>query len=298
MELDFQQKIRAEREILMSETTAQEVKKDLIEKKNQAKQIRIHNYGTISDLKELYSKFNDEKTKRDEFTAQVKKIKEQREEILLKLKDLEAKFNELLGLLKKEEKSSEVPYFKLRQDLERLEWQLQTEATTPKLEKELSLKIRDIEKQLKKADKIKPIQDQLNAVKKEVNQFRKIELESRNNLNLLARKSQHHHKQAIEFQEQITRLRENLGEGMNKLDEMNKEISAVSTEFQEIINVEKQKSNQEFQEYQLFQQERKQKMKEKLDEIKSEAQEIYDKFKKGEKLKFEDIQKLQAAGLL
>ncbi len=281
----------------MSETATQEVKQELIQKKNKAKEIRIRNYSTISDLKELYSKFNDEKNKRDEFTSQVKKIKEEREEITAKLKVLEEKFEELLSLVKKEDKTSDIPYRQLKQEVERLEWKLQTEATSAKLEKELSIKIRDLEKQIKKAERVNPVQEQLNAVKRELSQARRIEKDSRDRLNLLARKSQHHHKQSVEFQNLIGKLRESLGEGMNKLDEMNKEIKEVSTEFDEINKVERQKSNQEFQEYKVFQEERKQKNKEKLEEIKSEAQELYDKFKKGEKLRFEDIQKLQAAGL-
>lgn len=281
----------------MSEENPQEIKQELVEKKNKAKQIRIRNYETISDLKNLYSQLNNDKAKRDEFTSQVKLLKEEREDVIKKVELLETKFKELLDLIHKEEKSLEVPYFQLKQELEKLEWQQQTESN-PKAEKALSTKIKEVEKQLKKAEKIKPIQEQLNAVRKELNQIKRLETDLRNKINFMAKKSQFHHKQFLEMQTNVDKLRGTLGEGLQKLDETNKEIKVVSTEFKEILDSDREKKDKENQEYRDFQDERKQKLKEKLEEIKSEAHEIYDKFKKGEKLKFEDIQKLQAAGLL
>jgi len=248
-------------------------------------------------VRELVAEAKEHKSKRDELNNKVKELKEERSKWNEKVQELSNKLREERKRLMPKKDMPNIP--RLRKKLKELEFKQQTSVLPPDKERELVEIIDSLYKQigeyeaamndeLKKNEELKKIQDELNAAKEEAEKYHK-EIEA------AVKEAQEHHNKMVELFEKVDELRKEADEAHkmyleNKktADEEHEKFIAAAKEtrdFEKIITGLKQK------------QATSKKKKEKV-EVKKKAEEIYDKFKRGEPLTTEDLLILQKAGLI
>ncbi len=248
-------------------------------------------------VRDMVAEAKEHKAKRDELNQKVKGLKEERKKWNDKVQELSNKLREERKKLMPRKDMPNIS--KLKKRLKELEFKQQTSVLPPDKERELVEIIDSLYKQineyetmmnseLKKNEELKKIQDELNAAKEEAEKYHK-EIEQ------AVKEAQEHHNKMVELFEMVDEIRKEADEAHrlyleNKkiADEEHEKFIAAAKEvrdFEKIITGLKQKQTNS------------KKKKEKV-EVKKKAEEIYEKFKRGEPLTTEDLLILQKAGLL
>jgi uncharacterized coiled-coil DUF342 family protein len=243
-------------------------------------------------IRKIRNEINEHKKRRDEYNERVKHAKEQRNEILKNHFDLKKKIRELE---KDKSSTSGVNLNKLKQNLKKLETEQMTQPMSPDKEKKLIETIKEIH------NKIKHEEEELNkdprlkkALEEKVMMKQKAE-KQHEIVEKMAKKAQEEHQIMIELLGQLDNHVRRTTEIQEEIVMIKIEADTVHKEFIDYVNkihdLEKTISGIE----------KKRDQRKKMATVsaaKKEAYEIYEKFKKGEKLSTEDIMILQKAGLL
>ncbi len=248
-------------------------------------------------VKEILAEAKEHKAKRDELNEKVKELKEKRKEWNEKAKELATKFKEARS---KYMPRKDLPNIgKLRKRLKELEFKQQTMVLTPEKERELVELIDSLYKKITEYEKI--IEDETKK-NKELNELRVKLQEARANaekyhqeIEKLVAEAQEHHNKMVELFEKIDELRKQADEA-HRLFLENKKIA--DEEHEEFIQAARDVRDFEKILAGLRQKRIASKKKQEKTEIKKKAEEIYERFKRGEPLTTEDILILQKAGLL
>jgi uncharacterized coiled-coil DUF342 family protein len=212
----------------------------------------------IKQFKEALDGALSEKKQRDELNEIVKKLKEERAN-LIKEYDLKKKEFENLKLQIKKFSTYEL----LKKKLNALEYKLHFEGENPVREKEISKAMNEIEEQIKKImpeknqGSIDEIKSELNIINSKIKSISR-EIESK------ALESEKHHKKMLEL--------------YSKSDEFRRKISDISS----------QPVKSEKREIETTQ-------KKQNPELKKTAERLLEDFRKGKKLSFEELQLIQEA---
>ncbi|MCK4416523.1 MAG: hypothetical protein KAU84_05145, partial [Thermoplasmatales archaeon] len=243
-------------------------------------------------VRQMRNEISEHKKRRDEYNERVKHAKEQRNEIIKNHFDLKRKIKELE---RERSSASGVNLNSLKQNLRKLENEQMTQPMSSKKEKKLIETIKDIHM------KIKEQEDQLNkdpelkkAVEEEKMSKQKAE-KQHDIVEKMAKKAQEEHQSMIELLGQLdnlvkktTEIQENIVLTKIEADTVHKEfITCVDKihEFEREISTVKSKKY-------------KKKKSVEVETAYKEADEIFERFKRGEKLSTEDLMSLQKAGLI
>jgi len=243
-------------------------------------------------IRKIRNEINEHKKRRDEYNERVKHAKEQRNEILKNHFDLKKKIRELE---RDKSSASGVNLNKLKQNLRKLENEQMTQPMSPDKEKKLIETIKEIH------TKIKYEEEELNkdprlkkAIEEKVMMKQKAE-KQHEIVEKMAKKAQDEHQIMIELLGQLDNHIRRTTEIQEEIVMIKIEADTVHKEFIDYVNkihdLEKTISGIE----------KKRDQRKKMATVsaaKKEAYEIYERFKKGEKLSTEDIMILQKAGLL
>ncbi len=243
-------------------------------------------------VRQMRNEISEHKKRRDEYNERVKHAKEQRNEIIKNHFDLKRKIKELE---RERSSASGVNLNILKQNLRKLENEQMTQPMSSKKEKKLIEAIKDIHM------KIKEQEEQLNkdpelkkAVEEEKMSKQKAE-KQHDTVEKMAKKAQEEHQSMIELLGQLDNLVKKTTEIQENIVLTKIEADTVHRKFIDYVNriheLEKEISGFERT------RDKKKKMAD-VSAIQREANEIYEKFKRGEKLSTEDIMILQKAGLL
>ena len=283
-------------ELVNDKDNLQEKANDLKEKRNQlhkkSKQLADERDTLNSSIRDIRNKISDHKRKRDELNERVKHAKEQRNilnksftEVKKKIDDLERKRSSTTGANLKN----------LKKQLRILENEQMTQIMSPKKERKLievisglHSKIKEQEDKLNKDPKLKKALEEEKIIRQKAEK-------QHDSVEKLATRAQEEHENMIQLIKQL----ENTTKRVNEIQElivMTKiEADTVHKEFIECVdtihNLEREISaTQEIK--------RKTKKAEEATIAQREASEIFEKFKRGEKLSTEDLMTLQKAGLI
>jgi len=265
-------------------------KRDLLHEKS--KKMAKERDDINAKVRLIRNQIGEHKRKRDEYNERVKHAKEQRNEIIKNHLDLKKKIKDLE---RQKSSSSGVNLNQLKQSLRKLENEQMTQPMSAQKEKKLietikgiHLKIKDQEESLNKDPKLKKAIEEEKASKQKAEKQHEL-------VEKMAKKAQEEHQFMIELLTQLdssvkktTTIQENIVLTKIEADTVHKEfIDNVN----KIHDLEKKIAGAE----------KKKVVKKKIADVSAvqkEADDIYERFKKGEKLSTEDLMILQKAGLL
>lgn len=269
---------------------------ELKEKRNQlhskSKQFADDRDSLNSTVREIRNKISEHKKKRDELNERVKHAKEQRNKLNKSFSDIKKKIERLE---KERASSSGTNINELRKQLRALENEQMTQPMSPQKEKKIievisgiHSKIKEAENKLNKDPKLKKAIEEEKIIKQKAEKQHDL-------VEKLATRAQEEHEGMMDLIRQL----DNLVKKVNTIQEnivMTKiEADGVHKEFIECVDkihdLERNISST---------QEKKRRAKKAVEATyaQKEANEIFERFKRGEKLSTEDLMALQKAGLI
>ncbi|KYK26322.1 hypothetical protein AYK20_09085 [Thermoplasmatales archaeon SG8-52-1] len=269
---------------------------ELKDKRNQlhlkSKQLADERDLLNSTVRDIRNKITEHKKKRDELNERVKHAKEQRNKLNKSYSDIKKKIERLE---KERASSSGTNLNELRKQLRALENEQMTQPMSPQKEKKIievisgiHSKIKEAENKLNKDPKLKKAIEEEKIIKQKAEKQHDL-------VEKLATRAQEEHEGMMDLIRQL----DNLVKKVNTIQEnivMTKiEADTVHKEFIECVDkihdLERNISST---------QEKKRKAKKAVEATyaQKEANEIFERFKRGEKLSTEDLMALQKAGLI
>jgi len=243
-------------------------------------------------IRELRNKISTHRKTRDEFNERVKHAKEERNTLITTHSEVK---KTLRSLEREKLMNTGVNLNLLKQNLRKLENEQMTQILSPQKEKKLIEAIAGLHNQIKKQEEMLRTDPKLKEAIEEEKILRKKIEKLHESMAKLAKRAQEEHESMIEHVKTL----DNLGKKANELQEtivMTKiEADKVHKDFIEHVN------NIHELERIISESEKKKYKEKKLADVTSaqkEANDIFEKFKRGEKLSTEDLMILQKAGLI
>ncbi|MBA3043743.1 phosphoserine phosphatase [archaeon] len=230
--------------------------------------------------------------KRDGFNEKVRNTKDIKDKLRADEENLSKKLH---VLMKKHLPNDGVYLSKLKSDLRKLEFKQQTTVLTPKKEKEIIDALTRIQNQVREREKILEENKEIKKVLTSLKDIRKKIRAEKKDVTLLANAAQNEHDKMNRLYAEADKIRALADDAQKKFVENKKMADKEHKEYvaflEKIHGFDKQLSG-------LKQKDRTEK-KVRIDYgLRKQAEEIYDRFKTGEKLSTEDLMILQKAGLL
>lgn len=280
-----------------------ETKDELQEKANQLKESRnkLHQKSKFlaeerdtlnTMIRKIRNEINDHKKNRDDLNVRVKSSKDQRDELNEKCQDIK---KQIRSLERQRSSSTGTNLSTLRKQLHTLETEQMTKPMSPQKEKKVIETISGLHSQIKKQEELLNQDPHLKKALEEEKMMKGKAEKQHELVEQLAQRAQQEHETMIS---KINKL-DNLIRKVNEVQDtiVNTKIKADDVHREFITHVDKIHEI----ERQLSTSKVKQTKKKKRVEdtsIHKEANEIYERFKRGEKLSTEDLMTLQKAGLL
>ena len=241
------------------------------------------NRKNIQHYREVLYGADEAKGKRDVENEAVAEAKKKREES-------NAKFEEMKKELAEKEKTAAGigetgNFYGLQRDLERTEWLLQTEATSPKKEKEMSKRAKEIREELGKSKKAYALRQEVHVLRERLADMATEAKAAHLAVVLHAKESDAMHTKMLKLRGEAETLSKSISENLEK------------------IPPAERPSMNESQERRAPPRERRQERpiqvtQPKSGDLNEEADRVLERFKKGEKISSEEIQLLQTTGKL
>lgn len=263
---------------------------DLNDKTKEWVQKRDELNGEVRKLVDEAAKHREE---RDKLNVEVRAAKVARDEMNNKVNELSKKVTELKKVNQPKEGVQQVPVVKLRKDLKQLEFSYQTQSwgiENRDKEKELVEKIKQLDKEIKEREKSLEQNAEVKNAIRDLREAKDAAEAEHRRVGELAERAQTEHDTMIQLYEKADTMRkeadkaqENFLENKAKADEEHrKHIENIRQvhDYDKIITGLRQKAK---------------KAKKKKDDTvaQKEADDIFEKFRKGEKLSTEDLMALQ-----
>jgi uncharacterized coiled-coil DUF342 family protein len=248
--------------------------------------------GLNKKVKQLLKSASDHKQKRDDINNQVKEAKKLRE----KLNKDHNKLQDQMNKIKREKlPKDQIPLGKLKGELKKLEFKQMTSVLSQDKEREMvdlvsgiRRKIEDREKAYEKNEEVQELLVQVKEAKDNAEDQHRL-------VGTLADEAQQEHDSMVSLYEQSDKVKKEADAAQEKFIEhklaADEEHKMHITLIRQVHDFDKIISG-------LKQKERKAKKSKKEVVAKSEAEDIYERFKAGEKLSTEDLMSLQKAGYI
>ncbi|MBX8633996.1 MAG: phosphoserine phosphatase [Thermoplasmata archaeon] len=244
------------------------------------------------EVRKLIEEAGEHKRRRDELNEQVKEAKEQREIWNKKYTDLAA---ELVELRRTMSPRTGAPISKLKRDLKALEFKQMTSVLTPEKEKEIVEQMSKVQTEIRKRESSLQANPKYSELFKQVNEARDKAEEFHRRVSELAEEAQNEHDRMMELYDTADEVRKRADEFQAKFveakikadEEHRKHIEAIHQvhDYDKLLYGIRQKLKRPYG-------------MEDMERVNREAQEVFERFKKGEKLSTEDIMLLQKSGYL
>jgi len=259
---------------------------------DKSKKMAMERDGINAKVRQIRNQISEHRRKRDEYNERVKHAKEQRNELIGNHFELKRRIKELE---RERSSTSGVSLSQLKQSLRKSENEQMTQPMSSQKEKklietikEIHTKIKDEEETLNKDPELKKAVEEEKRVKKKIEKQHEL-------VEKMAKKAQEEHQGMIELRAQLANFVKKTSEIQERIVLTKMEADTVHREFIDNVNkiheLEKEISGAE----------KKKVVKKKIADVSAaqkQADEIFERFKRGEKLSTEDLMILQKAGLL
>jgi uncharacterized coiled-coil DUF342 family protein len=261
----------------------------------QAREIAAKNRDNINKLKQLLTEASDEKKARDVETHKVAELKFQRSEKNFRAVALKKALSQLNEDLKKYSQAGGENPLALEAEIERQEWILQTEATGVRAERELSKKISDLRKKLPAVKEAREILNKIRAKRAElkivIDEGERIHAEVGKHAQL----SQEHHDNMLKAQDKASKLQGFVSQALSELDEKRGEAQEAH---EKLVELHKHREEEETKRVGTEEHERLQELRKLKRDLSKQAEQIFERFKSGEKISMDEIHILRESGLV
>ena len=245
-----------------------------------------------SAVRKMRNKINDHKKNRDELNERVKHAKEQRNRLNKSYSDVK---KQILELERKRSASSGANLNELRKQLRSLENEQMTQPMSSRKEKKVIEVISDINKKIKEQEDLLNKDPKLKKALEEEKVIKQKAEKQHDTVEKLASRAQEEHEGMISLIKQLDNtvkkvngIQETIVVTKIDADKVHKEfITCVD----KIHDLEREISDSKTKSY-------KKKKTAEVETAHKEADEIFERFKRGEKLSTEDLMALQKAGLI
>jgi uncharacterized coiled-coil DUF342 family protein len=244
------------------------------------------------EVRKLIEEAGEHKRRRDELNEKVKEAKEQREIWNKKYTDLAA---ELVELRRTMSPKTGAPISKLKRDLKALEFKQMTSVLTPEKEKEIVEQMSKVQAEIRKRESSLQSNPKYSELFRQVNEARDRAEEFHRLVSELAEEAQNEHDRMMDLYDKADEVRKRADESQAKFveakikadEEHRKHIEAIHQvhDYDKLLYGIRQKLKRPYG-------------MEDMEKVNREAQEVFERFKKGEKLSTEDIMLLQKSGYL
>lgn len=270
----------------------------------------------IGEVKEIREKFNEKtkelKQRRFDLAAQIRKYKQEG----IQHKERRDEINQRVANAKKKRREFNKEYKELRQQADELRREIIPEATPLEVLKrrKKDLEFRQMTHQLSKKEE-EELVEKLKHLSEEIKERERLLDETPELKEVIEKKrrakekgdKEHQKVQELADQAQDEHLR--MIEAFNKADELYKEIRKVQKDYvmarldadkahKQLVSYVKEIREVEDQMDAIKKEEKAEEIREKRSVIQKKADDVYERFKKGEKLSTEDFMLLQKAGLI
>ncbi len=274
------------------EEQLQQAKQGFFDAKKDTDSLKIKNREAMDQLRAFYDDAKKEKALRNEENQKVQECKKNRQAAEEKVVNARNALAELRGKITLLPKAT-APQ-NLRRELEQLEWVQQTEAHSPKEEKEISRKISELRKQLGPAEalhetfkQIRPLEDALREANGDARQWREKQKEH-------ARKSDEHHNNQIKNLKKADALSQKIAESIKQIGE---KFSALNEERDQLNQLRGTIRKAEKEEEDKIKAEEAALASMQKNKARAIAEQALEKFRTGGTISLGDLQAIQAAGL-
>jgi uncharacterized coiled-coil DUF342 family protein len=269
---------------------------ELKEKRNQlhlnSKQLADERDSLSSTVREMRNKITEHKRKRDDLNERVKHAKDQRNKLNKMYSDIKKNVDEL-----ERERSSSLGanLNVLRKQLRTLENEQMTQPMSPQKEKKLIETISGIHAKIKEGEGVLNKDPKLKKALEEEKTIKQKAEKQHEMVEKLATRAQEEHEGMIEIIKQLDNLTKRVNVIQENIVLTKIDADAVHKEFIECVD-----TIHDLERKVSATQEKKRKTKKAAEATiaQKEATEIFERFKKGEKLSTEDLMALQKAGLI
>ncbi len=245
-----------------------------------------------STIRELRNKIGEHKRNRDDLNERVKHAKEQRNK-------LNKGYNDARRLVEQLENSQHsamgTNLNELKRQLRNLETEQMTQPMSPKKEKKLIGTISELHAKIKSQEQVLNKDPQLKKAVEEEKILKQKAEKQHDTVEKLAQRAQEEHEGMITFIKQLDGFVKRVNEIQEEIVLTKIEADNVHREFIEYVDkihdLERKITTD-------HEKKRKRKKEEDTTTAQKEADEIFEKFKRGEKLSTEDLMALQKAGLI
>ena len=252
------------------------------------KRDRIH-----GEIRNLRSQIQSLREKRDALNEKVKRLKslrnaglDRRNKILEEIKKLREEKN------RREKEKPSRSRSSLESEIEKIEWKIQTEPLPLDVERELIDRVKTLEAQMEVYRRIENIRIRIADLKREADRLKRDTLSYRSRIREIATQSQELHMKMLKKIEDARKLKLEADEMHQRYLENKEKAKAISLEIKKILD--EIRSIQNF----LRAKEEKERMQ-KQEDIKKKAEErALEKFRRGEKLTFDEFKILLEKGLI
>jgi len=271
---------------------ANKLKKKRDELHDKSKKMAKERDEINAKIRQLRNQIGEHKKRRDEYNERVKHAKDLRNEIIKNHINLKKNIKDLE---RNRSTASGINLNKMKQNLRKLENEQMTQPMSPQKEKklietikEVHLKIKDQEDQLNKDPKLKKAVEEEKILKQKAEKQHEL-------VERIAKKAQEEHQSMIDLLKQLDNSVKRTTEIQEDIVLTKIEADTVHREFIDHVN----KIHELEKEISSF--EKKKVVKKKMEDVSAalkQADEIFERFKRGEKLSTDDLMILQKAGLL
>jgi len=284
------EEMQAEKDTLQKK--ANELKKKRDQLHALSKKLANERDSLNATIRQIRNETSDHKKLRDDLNERVKHAKDQRNKLNEKCREIKQQIREIE---KKRSSSAGSNLGALRKQLHGLETEQMTQPMSPQKEKKVIEVISDIHSKIKKQEDILNKDPELKKALEEEKIFKKKAEKQHDTVESLASRAQSEHETMIKL---ISKL-DNLTKKVNEIQEtiVNAKIEADDVHRDFITHVDRIHELERELTATREQQIRKKKKAAKTVAHK-EADEIFERFKNGEKLSTEDLMTLQKAGLI
>lgn len=271
---------------------ANTLKKSRDELHNQSKKMAKERDEVNAKIRQIRNKISEHKKKRDEYNERVKHAKELRNEYSTKHVELKKKIK---TLQRERTSSSGVNVNELKQYLRKLENEQMTQPMSAQKEKKLIETIKEIHLKIKAADESLNKDPKLKKAIEEEKLIRDKAKKQHELVEKMAKKAQEEHQGMLEQLQQLDKFVKRTTEIQESIVVTKIEADTLHKEFiNHVNNIHELEKN-------ISSSEKKKEKKKKMADVSAaqkQADDVFERFKRGEKLSTEDLMILQKAGLL
>ncbi len=248
------------------------------------------NSELIAKFRSLSAEARVLRKQRDELNSKASELRKRRNELYEQLNPLQQQLQQAGATAAELRGETPMPAGALQQLIEKLEWQLQTEALSPRDERELSKRIRELRAVLPKALLVRESGVEAGELRKKILELRHGLAVVKSELEKTAAEADAKHAALVKLFEKADGLRKRIAENLAALGEKRDALEHASKEFfGELNDLRRQEELEEKQR----EKKRNEIRDKRIVELKQKAEEIREKMRAGKKLSMEEFLVLQ-----